>query len=84
MIKRSKLPSDIPFHTMPAVQFQTTQGRMTTTQYVVLSKISFPEFATNRHLGTLTAFIFDGDGVRYDLIIGRQALKKMQLQLDFQ
>ena len=57
---------------------------MTTTQYVVLSKISFPEFATNRHIGTLTAFVFDGDGVRYDLIIGRQALKKMQLQLDFQ
>jgi hypothetical protein len=34
--------------------------------------------------GTLTAFIFNADGVHYDLIIGCQALKKMQLQLYFQ
>ncbi len=85
MIKRSKLPSGITIYDLtPAVQFQTAQGRMTTTEFVVLSKISFPEFATNRHIGTLVAFIFDGLSVRYDLIIGRLALKKMQLQLDFQ
>jgi hypothetical protein len=58
MIKPSKLLPGIAVHSMPAVQFQATQGQMSTTQYVVLSKISFPKFATNCLFGTLKkAFI---------------------------
>jgi hypothetical protein len=63
---------------------QTTQGKLSATQYVILSKISFAEFAYNCHIGTIKALIFEGDGLRYDLIICRQALKKMQQHLDFQ
>ena len=84
MIKRSKLPNGITIYKIPPLHVQTTQGRLTTTEYVVLHKVSFPEFATNRHVGTMKALIFNGEGVRYDLIIGRLAMKKMQLQLDFQ
>jgi hypothetical protein len=45
MIKRSKLPPGVTLRAMPAIRVQTTQGGLSATQYIIQSKIRFPEFA---------------------------------------
>ena len=61
---------------------QTLAGPLQSNRQVTLTRIAFPEFFKSRYIDTIEARVFDGD-CRYDVIIGRDVLRNMGLQLNF-
>ena len=82
MMKYSSLPHGTLMTPGPPKRTTTTTGVFSTSSQVTLEKVKFPEFGNNC-LDTITADVFDSLTCRYDLIIGRDVLKKMGAHIDF-
>ncbi|KAG7345950.1 reverse transcriptase RNA-dependent DNA polymerase [Nitzschia inconspicua] len=73
LVNANKVPSSVEVIKEPGRRFNTTQGNFTSTGYVNLKDVSFPEFSHTRRLPNFKCYVFDAP-CRYDLIIGRDAL----------
>ena len=83
-VKKSVLPKNVETKPLPPNEgIQTTNGRMKPREYVVLDTVVFPEFSPNRHVKSITCFVFEEPNLRYDLILGRDTLSMMGIQFDF-
>jgi hypothetical protein len=65
--------------------FSTTAGDLHTMATVQLDKIFLPEFSCVRHIGSYKAYVFEDPQkqVPYDIILGRNFLTGVGIQLDF-
>jgi hypothetical protein len=65
--------------------FRTTAGDLHTMATVQLDKINLPELSHVCHIGSYTAFVFEDPQTKvpYDIILGRNFLKGVGIQLDF-
>ncbi|KAG7369915.1 integrase core domain containing protein [Nitzschia inconspicua] len=82
LVKSDKIPSSIEIIKEPGRRFNTTQGNFNPIGYVNLKDVSFPEFSHTRRLPNVKCYVFDAP-CRYDLIIGRDALRDCGMMIDF-
>ena len=85
MIHSSCLPKGAvpsPLENGP-VQFQTVAGMLQSQRKVFLSDILLPEFDKTKRINGSGAFVFDSH-CRYDMIVRRDLLHKIGLNLDFE
>ena len=82
MMKQSSLPhGTTPTSTTPR-RTTTTNGVFLTNTTITLSEVKFPEFG-NHCIHNITADVFDSPTCQYDVILGRDVLKFMGVQIDF-
>ncbi|KAG7336539.1 reverse transcriptase RNA-dependent DNA polymerase [Nitzschia inconspicua] len=82
LVNANKIPSSIEIIKEPGRRFNTTQGNFNPIGYVNLKDVSFPEFSHTRRLPNVKCYVFDAP-CRYDLIIGRDALRDCGMMIDF-
>ncbi|KAG7367308.1 hypothetical protein IV203_029979 [Nitzschia inconspicua] len=82
LVKSDKIPSSVEIIKEPGRRFNTTQGNFNPIGYVNLKDVSFPEFSHTRRLPNVKCYVFDAP-CRYDLIIGRDALRDCGMMIDF-
>ena len=63
--------------------FQTVAGLLASNRQVFLSDIKFPEFDKTKRISGATAHVFDSE-CKYDMIIGRDFLHKIGLNICFE
>jgi len=81
-IKRSALPRGCTPTRIPTMKFATLAGNMESSLKVTLDYLSFPEFFKQRFLTEIEAYVFDAP-CRYDVIVGRDVLKEIGVELNF-
>lgn len=77
-----RLPSNICGTTVESLTGTTMAGTFTSDSIITLRDVVLPEFRRNMALPELQARIFHAD-CRYDIILGRDALRHFRLTLDF-
>lgn len=83
MIHRSALPRGCtPTRLQQPIKTKTLKGEFTSHTYVMLRDMVLPEFDRNRRIDEQPAYIFDGPS-RYDVILGRDFLRRIGIKLDF-
>ena len=83
MIHRRALPRGcVPSLLDKPITSTTVEGTFTTKTSVRLKGIQLPEFDQNKQIDDQGAFVFDGP-CRYDIILGRDFLHKIGIQMDF-
>ena len=85
MIHASCLPKGAvpsPLENGP-VRFQTVAGMLQSQRKVFLSDILLPEFDKTKQINGSGAYVFDSP-CRYDMILGRDLLHKIGLNIDFE
>ncbi|KAG7360735.1 hypothetical protein IV203_035834 [Nitzschia inconspicua] len=82
LVNANKIPAGIEIIKEPGRRFNTTQGNFTPIGYVNLKDVSFSEFSHTRCLPNVKCYVFDAP-CRYDLIIGRDALRDCGTMIDF-
>lgn len=82
-IQRSRLPSGAVSSTVDTVTGNTMAGQMKSNQAVVLEHVALPEFHQARSIERINARVFE-QPCRYDIIFGRDVIRMLGLQLDFQ
>lgn len=81
-VRRSALPANCEPLQGPERKSSTLAGPMTSSHVVHLKHTMFPEFYKSRFVENITAQVFDTP-CRYDLIIGRDVLRAMEIKMDF-
>ena len=79
---RKSLPKDIHGYTVPSVTGSTLAGTFTSKEQVCLNDLMLPEFSDKKVLHKINAKVFDAE-CRYDMILGRDALRAFGISLDF-
>ena len=78
--------TSLPFGAVPnkdrAKSTTTTMGSFNSSSNVTLEQVKFPQFG-NAIIGNVKADVFNSPNCRYDLIIGRDILLKMGINIDF-
>lgn len=83
-IKKSRLPKGCrPKVDSKATVSNTLAGQLQGKSYVQMSDIRLPEFSTSKTLIGLNANVFESDSVRYDIILGRDAMLRMGIDTKF-
>ena len=77
------LPKGINGKSVTPVQGSTLAGNFKSSREVNLTHLVFPEFSKHKALDKATMRVFDSH-CRYDMIIGRDVLRTLGLNLDFQ
>ena len=62
--------------------FTTFQGSYLCQKYLMVTKISFPEFCKIRYILDITVCIFHSQSSRYGIIVGCDSIEKMEFFLD--
>ena len=81
-MSRKALPKGISGYSVPSVTGSTLAGTFTSKEQVCLNDLILPEFSDKKALHKLGAKVFDAD-CRYDMILGRDALRAFGISLDF-
>ena len=81
-IKYSSLPPNVCGKRCNKLKSQTIAGEFISNTKVTLQNICLPEFMSNRVFDTIEARVINSD-CRYDMIIGRDALRLFKLNLLF-
>ena len=81
-IKYSSLPNNVCGQKCEKMKSQTIAGEFTSSTKVTLQDICLPEFMSNRTFDSIEARVI-GTECRYDMIIGRDALRLFKLNLLF-
>ncbi|NND94264.1 MAG: DDE-type integrase/transposase/recombinase, partial [Flavobacteriales bacterium] len=61
----------------------TLAGSLNSNRFVTLNRTCFPEFYKSKFIDRINAKVFDNPAVRYDMIIGRDVLREMGVNVDF-
>ena len=77
-IKYSSLPNNVCGQKCEKMKSQTIAGEFTSSTKVTLQDICLPEFMSNRTFDSIEAQVI-GTDCRYDMIIGRDALRLFKL-----
>jgi hypothetical protein len=85
MINRNAIPKSAIEMIDTKKSFSTTAGDLHTMATVQFDKIYLPEFSHVRHTGSYKAYVFEDPQkkVPYDIILGRNFLNGISIQLDF-
>ena len=86
MINKRALPPNAQIQSLNSAQpltVHTSQGNYKANSFVELFKIYLPEFSGTRFIGSLQALVFDAANIRYDVILGRNLMRTMEIILDF-
>ena len=81
---RKALPSGITGKTVATITGSTMAGTFSSSQELSLEQLVFPEFFQHRMLEETKARIFQGEDCRYDIIFGRDVLRRLGVVLDFE
>ena len=81
-INRKSIPEKVKGKRMKTLKGTTVAGNFVADRKVALQGLCFPEFNSNRELKKVEAMFFKAD-CRYDVILGRDALRMMGIKLDF-
>ena len=79
---RASLPPGVHGTTVDPITGSTMAGTFKSNQQLQLKNVVLPEFRRNQFLPDLACRIFEAD-CRYDMILGRDALRAFGLHLDF-
>ena len=84
LISRSSLPSNIKTTSLKQpLSGNTVNGSFNSTEFVILSDVSLPEFGKSRRINEVKAIVFDAPAA-HDIIVGRDVLNAANIVLDFQ
>jgi len=81
IVNRRSLPRNVQPHTEAALKFSTTAGSFETNTYVWLEDFRLPEFNLNRRVSKVKCFVFNNNTVPYDLILGREFLNAVGIDV---
>jgi hypothetical protein len=77
----------LPANTTPSlggtIACSTAAGILQSKRYVTLQDIILPDFARTKHIDCVQAHVFDAGSTRYDVILGRDFLSMIGIQLNF-
>ena len=82
VINQAALPSGATPITTTPINAQTTSGQLFTNQLVNLHNVSLPEFTKSIKIQTIQAYVFNTP-CRYDIILGRDVLQQLQIDVKF-
>ena len=77
------LPKGIRGYTVPKIQGSTLAGTFESSEQVCVEDLVLPEYSTKKALGKLGLKVFNAD-CRYDMILGRDALRALGIDLNFE
>jgi len=83
MFNKKALPFGATTFKTQAIRTTTTQGTYDCDEAVVLSNLSLPEFVNGRKITNLSAQVFDSENCHYDVILGRDFMKSIGLDIQF-
>ena len=83
MVKQSSLPHGAILTTGTPKRTTTTNGVFSTTSFVTIQQVKFPEFG-NHCITEVMADVFNSPTCRYNIILGRNILDLMGAKIDFQ
>ena len=79
---RKTLPTGVEATTVESITGSTMAGTFSSNQQVHLTNLVLPEFRHNQFIPDLPCRVFTAE-CRYDMILGRDALRRFGLELDF-
>ena len=83
MFNKKALPFGAATFKTQKIKTTTTQGTYDCDKPVVLSNLSLPEFVNGRKITNLSAQVFDSKNCHYNVILGRDFMESMGLDIQF-
>ena len=83
MFNKRALPFGTTTFKTPSIRTTTTQGTYNCNEAVVLSNLSLPEFVNGQKTTNLSAQVFDSKNCPYDVILGRNFMDSIGLDIQF-
>ena len=83
MFNKRALPFGTTTFKTQKIKTTTTQGTYNCDEAVVLSNLSLPEFVNGRKITNLSAQVFDSKNCPYDIILGRDFMDSIGLEIKF-
>ena len=83
MFNKRALPFGATTFKTQKIKTTTTQGTYDCDEAVVLSNLSLPEFVNGRKITNLSAQVFDSENCHYDIILGRDFMESIGLDIQF-
>ena len=81
-MSRKAMPNNVSGYSVPTVTGSTLAGTFTSKEQVCVQDMILPEFSYKKSLSKIGMKVFDAD-CRYDIILGRDALRSFGVTLDF-
>ena len=83
LFNKAALPYRAPLIKTDPIQTTTTQGTYQCNEAVLMSNLLLPEFVNGRKITNVTAQVFDSQKCPYDIILGRDFLDSIGLDIQF-
>lgn len=83
MFNKRALPFGATTFKTQKIKTTTTQGTYDCNEAVVLSNLSLPEFVNGQKITNLSAQVFDSENCPYDVILGRDFMDSVGLDIQF-
>ena len=83
MFNKRALPFGATTFKTQKIKTTTTQGTYDCDEAVVLSNLSLPEFVNGRKITNLSAQVFESKNCYYDVILGRDFMESIGLDIQF-
>ena len=83
MFNKRALPFGATTFKTQEIKTTTTQGTYVCDEAVVLSNLSLPEFINGRKITNLSAQVFGSENCPYDVILGRDLMDSIGLDIQF-
>ena len=83
MFNKRALPFGATTFKTQKIKTTTTQGTYDCDKAVVLSNLSLPEFVNGRKITNLSAQVFESKNCPYDVILGRNFMDSISLDIQF-
>ena len=83
LFNKTALPFGVPLIKTQPIQTTTTQGTYQCNEAVLMSNLTLPEFVNRRKITKLTAQVFDSTKCPYNVILGRDFMNSIELDIQF-
>ena len=83
LMNKGSLPRGVTTFQTDPIKTTTTAGDHVCQEAVVMTELSLPEFVNGRKITNLSAQVFDSKNCPYDVILGRDFLKSIGLDIQF-
>jgi len=81
IINKRCLPKRAEPKSTESISFSTTGGSFDSSSYILMEDFRLPEFNRNRSVDCVRAAVFDNPSIKYDLILGRDFLNKVGIDV---
>ena len=82
-MNKGSIPRDVTTFQTDPIKTTTTAGDHLCHEAVVMTELSLTEFVNGRKITNLSAQVFDSKNCPYDVILGRDFLKSIGLDIQF-